>query len=54
MFFTMSQDQFIDAVSLPTVCEPDVSDGKDCFEVGLEILGALRDASSGTLRDTIQ
>jgi hypothetical protein len=53
-FVSMSQDRFIDAVSLSTVCEPDVFDGKDCFELGLQILGALRDASSGTLRDTIQ
>jgi hypothetical protein len=54
MFVAMSQDRLIDVVSLSTVCEPDVFDGKDCFELGLQILGALRDASSGTLRDTIQ
>jgi hypothetical protein len=50
----MSQDRLIDAVSLSIVCEPDVFDGKDCFELGLQILGALCDASSGTLKDTIQ
>jgi hypothetical protein len=54
IFVAMSQDRLIDAVSLSTVCEPDVLDGKDCFELGLQILGALRDASSGRLRDTIQ
>jgi hypothetical protein len=27
----MSQDRLIDAVSLSTVCEPDVFDSKDCF-----------------------
>jgi hypothetical protein len=54
MFVAMSQDCLIDAVSLSTVCGTDVFDGKDCFELGLQILGALRDASSGTLRDTIQ
>jgi hypothetical protein len=50
----MSQDRLIDAVSLPTVCEPDVFDDKDCFELGLQILGTLRDASSGTLRNITQ
>jgi hypothetical protein len=50
----MSQDRLIDAVPLLTVCEPDVFDGKDCFELGLQILGALRDAFSETLRDAIQ
>jgi hypothetical protein len=50
----MSQDRLIDAVSLSTVCEPDVFDCKDCLEPGLQILGALRDTSSGTLRDTTQ
>jgi hypothetical protein len=54
MFVAMFQARLIDAVSLSTVCDPDVFDGKDCFELGLQILGALRDASSGTLRDTIQ
>jgi hypothetical protein len=54
MFVAMSQDRLIDAVSLSTVCEPDVSDGKDYFELGLQILGAFRDASSGALRDTIE
>jgi hypothetical protein len=54
MFVAMSQDQIIDAVSLSTVCEPDVVDGKDCFELGLQIFGGIRDASSGALRDTIQ
>jgi hypothetical protein len=50
----MSQDRFIDAVSLSTVYGPDVFDGKDCFELGLQIVGALRDTSSGTLREIIQ
>jgi hypothetical protein len=44
MFVAMSQNRPIDAVSLSTVCEPDVIDGKDCFELALQILGALRDA----------
>jgi hypothetical protein len=54
MFVAMSQDRFINAVSLSTGCEPDVFDGKDCFELGLQILGAFRDASSGALRYAIQ
>jgi hypothetical protein len=35
VFVVMSQDRLIDAVSLWPVCEPDVFDGKDCFELGL-------------------
>jgi hypothetical protein len=35
MFVAVSQDRLIDAVSLLIVCEPDVFDGKDCFELGL-------------------
>jgi hypothetical protein len=54
MFIAMSQNRPINAVSLSTVCEPDILDGKDCFELGLQKLGALRDASSGMLRDTIE
>jgi hypothetical protein len=54
MFVATSQDRLIDAVSLSTVCRPNVFDSQDCFELGLQILGASRDASSGTLRDTIQ
>jgi hypothetical protein len=54
MFVAMSQNRPIDAVSLSTVCEPDVLDGKDCFELALQTLGALCDASSGMLRDTIE
>jgi hypothetical protein len=54
IFVAMSQDRFIDAVALSTVRESHVFDGKDCFELGLQVLGALRDAFSGTLRDTIQ
>jgi hypothetical protein len=42
MFVAMSQDRIIDAVSLSTVCERDVFDGKDCFELGLQILGEPR------------
>jgi hypothetical protein len=54
MFVAMSQNRPIDAVSLSTVREPDVLDGKDCFELALQILGPIRDASSGMLRDTIE
>jgi hypothetical protein len=54
MFVTMPQDRLIDAVSLSIVCEPDVFDGKDRFELGLQTFRALHDASSGALRDTIQ
>jgi hypothetical protein len=54
MLVAMSQDRLIDAVSLSALCESDLFDGKDCFEPGLQLLGALRDASSGTLRDKIQ
>jgi hypothetical protein len=54
MFVAMSQNRPVDAVSLSTVCEPDVLDGKDYFELAFQILGALRDASSGMLRDTIE
>jgi hypothetical protein len=54
MFVAMSQDRGIDAISLSTVCQPDVFDSKDCFELGLQIWRALHDASSGALRDTIQ
>jgi hypothetical protein len=54
MFVAMSQDRLIDAVPLSTVCEPDVFDGKDCFNMGLQILGAFHNASSGTLRAIIQ
>jgi hypothetical protein len=38
MSVAMSQNQPIDAVLLSTVCEPDVLDGKDCFELALQIL----------------
>jgi hypothetical protein len=54
MFVAMCQDRLINAVSLSTVCEPDVFDGKHCFELSLQILGALGDAFLGTLRDTIR
>jgi hypothetical protein len=54
MLVAMSQNRPIDAVSLSTVCKPDVLDGKDCFELALQILGALRDVSSGMLRDRIE
>jgi hypothetical protein len=54
MLVAMSQDRFMDAASLSTTCEADIFDDKDRFELGLQILVALRDASSGTLRDTIQ
>jgi hypothetical protein len=54
MFVLMSQNRSIDAVSLSTVCEPDIIDGKDRFELALQISGALRTASSGMPRDTIE
>jgi hypothetical protein len=54
LFVAMSQRRLIDAVSLLTVCEPGIFDGKDCFELGFQILGALPDASSGMLRGAIQ
>jgi hypothetical protein len=54
MFVVMSQNWPIDVVSLFTVCEPDVLDGKDCFELALQILAVLRDASLGMPRDTIE
>jgi hypothetical protein len=54
MFIAVSQNRPIDAVSVCTVCEPDVLDGKECFELALQMLGALRDASSGMFRGTIK
>jgi hypothetical protein len=54
MFVAMYQDRLTDVVSLSTVCESDAFDGKDCFELGLQILGALHYVSSGRLRNTIQ
>jgi uncharacterized UBP type Zn finger protein len=54
MSVAMSQNRPIDAVLLSTVCEPDVLDVKDCFELAVHILGTLRDVSSGMLRDTIE
>jgi hypothetical protein len=54
MFVAMSQNRPTDAVSLSTVYEPDVLDGKDCFKLALQILRALHDASSWMLRDTIE
>jgi hypothetical protein len=54
MFVTISQDRFINAMSLSTVCEPNVLDGKDCFELTLRVLGELGGGSSGALRDTIK
>jgi hypothetical protein len=54
IFVAIPQNRPIDAVSLSPVCEPDVLDSKDCFELALQILGALRDASSGMPRDTIE
>jgi hypothetical protein len=50
LFVTMSQGRIIDAVSLSTVCEPHVHGYKHCAELALQILGALRDSSSGILR----
>jgi hypothetical protein len=49
IFVAMTHNRPIDAVSLSTVCEPYVLDGKDCFELALQTLGALRDASLGCL-----
>jgi hypothetical protein len=54
MFVAVFQDRLINAVSLSIVCRPDVVDGKDCFELALQILGTLGDDSSGTLKDTIE
>jgi hypothetical protein len=54
LFVAMSQDWLIDAASLSTVCEPDLFDGKDYFQLGLHILGALLDAFLGTPRNIIQ
>jgi hypothetical protein len=39
MSVAMSQDRPINAVSLSTVCEPDVLDAKDCLELALQIFG---------------
>jgi hypothetical protein len=50
----MSQHHVTDAVSLSTICEPDLHDAKYCSELALKILGALRDSSSGTLRSAIE
>jgi hypothetical protein len=47
MFVAMAQNRPIDAGWLSTVCEPDVPDGNDCFELALQMLGALYDAPSG-------
>jgi hypothetical protein len=54
MFIAISRDRLIDAVSLSPVCEPNVFDGKNCFGLGLQILGSLPGGSSGTLRNTLQ
>jgi hypothetical protein len=54
MFVAMSQNRPIDAVLLSNVCGPDVLDGKDFLELALQMLGAVRDASSGMLRDIIE
>jgi hypothetical protein len=55
MFVTMSQDRLIETVSLSNIYEPDVwFDHKHCSELGLQRLGTLHDAFSGTLRDTVQ
>jgi hypothetical protein len=39
MLVAVFQNRPIDAMSLYTVCEPDVLDGKDCFELALQVLG---------------
>jgi hypothetical protein len=54
LFARLSQRHVTDAVSLSTICEPDLHDTKDCSELALRILGALRDSSSGTLRSAIE
>jgi ubiquitin C-terminal hydrolase len=51
---SMSPHDVTGAVSLSTICEPDLHDAKDCSELALKILRALRDSSSGTLRSTIE
>jgi hypothetical protein len=50
----MSQHHVTEAVSLSTICEPDLHDAKDCSELALKILGALHDSSSETIRSTIE
>jgi hypothetical protein len=50
LFDGMSQQLVTNAISLSTICEPDLHDAKDCSELALKTLGALRDSSSGTLR----
>jgi hypothetical protein len=54
MFFAMSQNRPTDAVPLFTVRESDVLDGKDCFKLALQILGAISSASSRMLRSIIE
>jgi hypothetical protein len=54
MSVVMPQDRLIHVVSLSTLCEPDVLDGKTYFKRALQILGALRDVSSETVSDTIE
>jgi hypothetical protein len=54
MVVVMSRRRLIDAVSLSAVCEADVFDGKDDFELGLQVWGGICAASLGTLRDVIQ
>jgi hypothetical protein len=53
-FASVSQHHVRDAVSLSSICKPDLIDAKDCSELALKILGALRDSSCGTYRSTIE
>jgi hypothetical protein len=50
----MSQYQLTAAVSICTLCEPNVLDAKDCSKLAIQIPGALCDASSGRLSSTIE
>jgi uncharacterized UBP type Zn finger protein len=50
----MDRHEITDTVSLGTICEPNLQGAKDCCEFALQILGALRDSSSGRLRSIIE
>jgi hypothetical protein len=54
LFVAMSQGRITGTVSLSTVYEPHVHGSKDCAELALQILGALRDSSSWILRCKIE
>jgi hypothetical protein len=50
LFANMSQNQVTSVVSLSTVCEPDLTDAKDCSELAIQILVTVRDSCSGGRR----